>query len=176
MATCCDPSGAVFNIWQPNTFQGAELVNEPSTWNWSDLNTRDLEGSKSFYRAVFGWEADTVDLGGLEGTMVRMPGYADFLELRDPGLRQRHADFGAPPGFSDAIGWMSVMTTDQFADDVPAHWSVTFAVEDTGAIAEATADLGGTIMVPPSDPGVVRTAVLRDPQGAVFSVNSFDPG
>jgi len=36
-----DPAGAVFCLWQPNQHRGAQLVNEPNTWNWSDLNTRD---------------------------------------------------------------------------------------------------------------------------------------
>ncbi len=46
MAVCSDPSGAVFRVWEPGTNKGAELVNEPGTWNWSDLNTRDVDGSK----------------------------------------------------------------------------------------------------------------------------------
>jgi predicted enzyme related to lactoylglutathione lyase len=62
-----------------------------------------------------------------------------------------------------------------FPDDVPPHWSVTFAVDDTDAIARRTAELGGKIVVPPFDVEVVRIAVLSDPQGAVFSVNKFQP-
>lgn len=175
MAVCCDPSGAVFSVWQANEHKGAQLVNEPGTWNWSDLNTRDPERSKPFYRAVFGWEASTVDFGGFEGTMWRLPGYADFLEQGDPDLRRRHAGFGAPEGFSDAIGWMMPMTSDRFPDDVPPHWSVTFAVDDTDAIAQRTTELGGSVVIAPFDADVVRIAVLSDPQGAVFSVNTFDP-
>jgi hypothetical protein len=52
---------------------------------------------------------------------------------------------------------------------------VTFAVDDTDAIAEKTAKLGGTVVVPPFDAGPVRIATLRDPQGATFSVSRFDP-
>jgi predicted enzyme related to lactoylglutathione lyase len=98
MAVFSDPSGAVFSVWQANQHKGAQLVNEPGAWNWSDLNTRDLEGSKRFYAAVFGWEVDTVNFGEFEGTILRLPGYADFLELRDPDLRRRHAELGAPRG------------------------------------------------------------------------------
>ena len=50
------PTGAVFGIWQPGTFIGAELVNEPGALSWNELNTRDLEGAKAFYGAVFGWD------------------------------------------------------------------------------------------------------------------------
>ena len=41
MAVFADPTGAVFGIWQPGTFVGAELVNEASALTWNELNTRD---------------------------------------------------------------------------------------------------------------------------------------
>ncbi len=55
MAVFADPTGAVFGIWQPGTFIGAELVNEPGALAWNELNTRDPEAAKAFYGAVFGW-------------------------------------------------------------------------------------------------------------------------
>ena len=175
MAVLADPSGAVFCVWQANRRKGAQLVNEPGTWNWSDLNTRDPEGAKAFYGAMFGWEASRVDLGEGAYTMWRRPGYGDFLEAGEPDLRRRQADQGAPPGFEDAVGWLLPMTSDEFAEDVPPHWSVTFAVDDTDSIADRAAALGGKVTVPPFDAGVVRVAVLSDPQGAAFSVNTFTP-
>jgi uncharacterized protein len=57
----------------------------------------------------------------------------------------------------------------------PAHWSVSFAVDDTRATAERTLELGGSVLVEPFDGEVVRIAVLADPQGAVFAVNQFEP-
>ena len=60
-----------------------------------------MEGAKRFYGAVFGWEFDPVDFGGGPMAMVRVPGYGDYLESIDPGVRKRHADGGAPPGFTD---------------------------------------------------------------------------
>ena len=89
----------------------------------------------------------SVDIGGDEDTMWRMPGYGDFLEAIDPGIRRRHAEFGAPEGFSDAIAWMSALAPD---DDRPAHWSIKFAVDDTRATAERTIELGGSGLVEPS--------------------------
>ncbi|HEU0212957.1 MAG TPA: VOC family protein [Jiangellaceae bacterium] len=176
MAACTDASGAVFHLWQAGTHRGAQAVNEPGSWNWSDLNTRDIEGAKAFYGSVFGWQADTLDLGFGESTMVRLPGYAEFLERFDPQLRQRHAEQGGPPGFSDCIAWMQPMSSDRFAADVPPHWSVTFAVADTDAVAATAAELGGRVVTPPFDAGPVRIAVLSDPQGAAFSVNTYQPG
>jgi uncharacterized protein len=83
----------------------AEAVNANATWNWSELNTRDPEAAKRFYGTVFGWQASTVELGGQESVMWLLPGYGDFLETLDPGVRRRHEDSGAPEGFSDAIAW-----------------------------------------------------------------------
>jgi predicted enzyme related to lactoylglutathione lyase len=175
MGVFSDPFGAVFSVWQAYEHKGAQLVNEPGTWNWSDLNTRDPEGSKVFYSRVFGWEPDFVDLGYGDSWMWRVPGYAKVLEVNDPDLRRRQADAGAPAGFEDAIGWMMPMTSDQFPDDVPPHWSITFAVDDTDAVAGRAAELGGKVVVPPFDAGVVRVAVLRDPGGAMFSVSKYMP-
>lgn len=175
MAACADPSGAVFCLWQAGTHRGAEAVNEPGAWNWSDLNTRDIDRAKAFYGSVFGWETDTLDMGFGESTMVRLPGYADFLERFDPQLRHRHAEHGAPPGFSDCIAWMQPMTGDRFADDVPSHWGVTFSVADCDAVAATAVELGGRVVTPPFDAGPVRAAVLSDPQGGVFTVNTYKP-
>jgi predicted enzyme related to lactoylglutathione lyase len=175
MAVCSDPSGAVFRVWQAGTRTGAQLVNEPGTWNWSDLHTRDGEGSKSFYRTVFGWEADPVSFGEVEATMWRRPGYAEFLMQFDPDLRRRHSEAGVPDGFSDAVGWMMPLTPDQ-SPDVASHWRVTFAVADTDAVAGSASALGGSVVAPPFDAGPTRVAVLADPQGAVFTVSTYDPG
>jgi predicted enzyme related to lactoylglutathione lyase len=167
MAVCADPAGAVFSLWQPGAMTGAELVNAPGTWNFSELNTGDVDGAKRFYGTVFGWEAGEVDIGALAGTMVRLPGYADFLEQFDPGIKQRHADFGAPPGFSDCVAWILPL------QEGTPHWSVTFAVADTDAVTATAQRHGGTVVIEPLDVPPVRTAVLRDPAGAQFTVSAF---
>jgi predicted enzyme related to lactoylglutathione lyase len=176
MAVCADPAGAVFDLWQPGTHRGAQLVNAPGTWNWSNLATTDMDGATAFYGAVFGWEAGTVAFGEMESVMWRRPGYADFLEQYDPDLRRRHSEFGTPEGFSDAIGWMMPLDPDQAAAGVPPHWAVTFSVDDADVVAARAVERGGAVIVPPYDAGVVRIAVLRDPQGAVFTVSRFAPG
>jgi predicted enzyme related to lactoylglutathione lyase len=174
MAELADPEGAAFCVWQAKQHKGAELVNEPGTWNFSELNSRDPEGARAFYGAVFDWEAETLDLGG-DGdfTMFRRPGYGDHLERRDPGLRRRMADDGAPPGFEDAVAWLVPMASD--ADAAPAHWSITFAVDDADAVAFKAAELGGTVLVPPMDAPWVRMTVLSDPQGARFTASKYMP-
>jgi uncharacterized protein len=176
MAVLTDSEGAVFCVWQAKEHKGAQLVNEPGTWNFSELNTRDPEGAKAFYGTVFGWEADTLDFGEGQTTMWRLPGYGDFLERRDPDLRRRMAADGAPEGFEDAVAWLIPMTSDQYPDDVPPHWNVTFAVDDADAVADRAAKLGGQVRVPPFDAPFVRMTVLSDPQGAAFTASKYVPG
>src|SRR5437588_260579 len=57
MGIFSDPAAAVFSAWQAKQNIGAQLVNDPGTWNFSDLNTRDAAGAIAFYGAVFGWVA-----------------------------------------------------------------------------------------------------------------------
>jgi hypothetical protein len=175
MAVLTDPEGAAFCVWQAKETIGAQLVNEPGTWNFSGLNTRDPVGAAAFYGTVFGWESDTVE--GSEGgfSMFRLPGYGDYLEQRDPGLRERMAADGAPAGFEDAVAWLVPMNDAEFPADVPAHWSVTFAVDDADATADTAAKLGGNVLVPPFDAPWVRMAVVSDPQGAVFTASKYMP-
>ncbi len=56
MAVISDPEGAVFNLWQAKGHQGAGIVNEHGSLNFNVLAARDIEGSKAFYGAVFGWK------------------------------------------------------------------------------------------------------------------------
>jgi len=57
MAVFADPTGAVFGVWQPKSFTGADLVNEPNSLCWNEVLTRDADADKRFYPAVFGWGA-----------------------------------------------------------------------------------------------------------------------
>ena len=170
-AACADPAGAAFRLWQPGSLSGAESVNVPGAWNFSELNTSDAAGATRFYGAAFGWKVDEVDMGAISGTMVRLPGYADFLEQFDPGIRKRHADFGAPPGFTECVAWILPLQP-----GASPHWSVSFAVADADAVAAAARDLGGSVVVEPFDIPPVRSTVIDDPAGARFTANVFKPG
>jgi uncharacterized protein len=156
-----DPAGAVFGVWQPGEHRGAQLVNEPGAWSMSQLNTPDPEGSKAFYGAVFGWETDTFDMGEGEITLWRVPGYVGG-EPEQPVSRE-------------VVGVMVPISGDRSPEDVSAHWSVDFWVDDADATADKAAKLGGRIVGPPFATSVGRTAVLADPQGAVFSVSKVGP-
>jgi uncharacterized protein len=171
MALCMDPEGAAFCVWQAKEHRGAQIVNEPGSLNFNGLHARDADGAQAFYGSVFGWE--TLGLGG-GVKMWRLPGYGDFLEQRDPGLRQRMAETaGAPEGFEDVVATLNPMAEDQ--PEVPPHWSVTFAVEDADATAARAAELGGRVVVAPFDAPWVRMAIISDPQGATFTASTFVP-
>jgi predicted enzyme related to lactoylglutathione lyase len=170
MAVFTDPEGAAFCVWQAKQHKGARIVNEHGSLNFNDLNTRDVEGAKSFYGSVFGWE--TLELeGGFQAWTL--PGYGDYLERDDPELRKRMSDTGAPAGFEDVVASVNPIPDDQA--DTSAHWGVTFAVDDADAAAKTAGELGGNVIVPPFDAPWVRMTVIADPQGATFVASQFVP-
>jgi predicted enzyme related to lactoylglutathione lyase len=170
MAVCADPEGAVFCVWQAKEHKGARVVNEHGSLNFNGLNTRDPQSAKPFYGSVFGWETLGLN-GGFE--MWTLPGYGDYLERDNPDLRKQMAEAGAPAGFVDVVAAINPIGDDQA--DTPAHWNVTFAVDDADAIAAKATELGGTVVAPPFDAPWVRTTVLADPQGATFIASKFVP-
>jgi predicted enzyme related to lactoylglutathione lyase len=170
MAVFADPEGAVFCAWQPARHRGAQIVNENGSLNFNTLNTRDVEGAKRFYGAVFGW--GVLDLGG-GGLMWTLPGYGDHLEERSPGLRKGMQEMGAPAGFEDVVAAVMPIPDDQ--PDTPPNWSVTFAVDDADGTAAKAAELGGRVLMPPFDAPWVRMTVLADPAGATFIASKFVP-
>jgi uncharacterized protein len=167
MAVLADPDGAVFCVWEPNDHKGAQVVNEHGSLNFNGLATRDVEGAKAFYGAVFGWE--TLDLPA--GMMWTLSGYGDHLEESSPGLREQMAGMGAPDGFIDVVAAVREIPAGDTA--TPAHWNVTFGVDDADATAALAADLGGKVVEGPVDAPWTRTAVLEDPGGATFVASQF---
>lgn len=148
MAVFADTTGAPFSVWQPGTHIGAELVNEPGALCWNELATRDRAAAKAFYPAVFGWSPADVSGGPMD--------YTEW-ELGDRKI----------------AGMLQM--DDRWPADVPSHWMVYFAVEDTDAVAARAQELGATILVPPTDIPPGRFAVLNDPHGAAFSIITLNP-
>jgi len=169
-AVFADPEGAEFRVWQAKQNRGAKLVNEPGSLNLNRLNTRDVDGAKSFYGSLFGWTTLALD-GGPE--LWTLPGFGDFLERDNPDLRKQMAEAGAPDGFEDVVASIAPIPDDQ--PDMPAHWSVIFAVDNADATAAKATELGGTVIVQPFDAPWVRVTVIADPQGATFIASKFVP-
>jgi uncharacterized protein len=170
MAVFADTEGAVFSVWQAKDQKGARIVNEAGSLNFNGLGTRDVEGAKAFYGAVFGWQTMSVG-GGTE--MWTLTAYGDHLEERTPGLREQMAQMGGPPGFENVVASINPITDDE--PDVPPHWSVTFATDDADATAAKAAELGGKVLMPPFDAPWVRMTLIADPAGATVIASQFVP-
>jgi predicted enzyme related to lactoylglutathione lyase len=152
MAVFADPTGAVFAVWEAKQHPGAQVVNEPGTFGWNELNTRDPEAAKAFYGSVFGWRGQKFDNGG-------GPDYATWhLGENDNGVGGLIDMRGAVP------------------DEVPPHWLVYFNVDDTDATIDQVKERGGDVAFGPEEiPNVGRFAVLTDQQGAHFAVIKVQP-
>ncbi|MGZ8667097.1 MAG: VOC family protein [Solirubrobacterales bacterium] len=146
MAVFTDPTGAVFGIWEPGTFIGAGLVNEPVSLSWNELNTRDPGAAREFYGAVFGWTAEEAE----------MPDGGTYVQWHRDG--------------EDAVVGGMLDVRGRLPDEIPAHWLVYFAVGDCDATVEKAKELGGELNFGPMDLPVGRFAVLSDLHGSHFAV------
>jgi hypothetical protein len=145
MAMAADPGGAVFGLWQARQHTGVRLANEPGSLTWNENLSRDFDGNKAFYQAVFGFE------------------YGDIGDTRF-----RYATLKAGGSEVGGIGELD----SGLPAEVQAHWSVYFAVEDTDAAVATASGLGGATVRPAWDSPYGRIAVVADDHGAVFSLIS----
>lgn len=121
----------------------------PGSFVWTDLATTDTSSGSAFYQGVFGW-------GASPSTDPEMPYTVFQLGGRD-------------------VGGIGPLAPDQAAQGVPPHWLVYVAAADAGAACVRAAGLGAAVLAGPFDvKDLVRMAVLRDPQGAVFAL--WQPG
>ena len=144
MAVLRDPTGAVFSIWQPKTYIGAQLVNEPGALCWNELHTNDMDAAKRFYVGLFDWMAK-------DGSRVVGEEYTAFFNQDRPagGMLPIASEWG----------------------QLPPYWSVYFAVDQCDSLVERASGLGARVEVSARDVNSVgRFAVLKDPQGAYFAV------
>jgi uncharacterized protein len=149
MAVFAHPAGGMIGAWQAGRHTGAQLVDEPGTINWNELQTRDVEGAKAYYAAVFGWKPDDQEFGGMTYTMFNVGDVPVAGAMPTPS--------GVPDG-------------------VPAFWLTYFSVEDCDASMAKVQELGGSTMGPAHQlEGVGRFAVVADPHGATFGVIAGEP-
>ncbi len=142
MAVASEPTGGVFGLWQAKKHGGMDLVDQPGSFAWTELNTRDMKRSSDFLVKVFGYQ--TRKMEGMEYTVLKL-------------------------GDQD-VGGVMQMTEQHFPPEVPPHWVVYFATADTDAATRQATEMGGKVMAPPFDSPYGRIAVLQDPQGGVFCV------
>jgi uncharacterized protein len=148
MAIGLDTTGASFGIWQARAFPGAQLTNTPGAITWNEHMSRDFEGAKAFYSAVFGYEYGDMSSDGFSYATLLLGGH----EVGGIGQYPE----GTP--------------------EVPAAWTTYFATADTDASVTQVTRGGGNVIRPAEDSPYGRLATVTDDQGAVFSLISLPPG
>ena len=143
MLVASDPTGAVFGVWEPKNHTGAQVIHEPGSMLWHEVNTRDHRKAADFYCRVFGLEARKIDAPGI-----------DYMTLHK--------------GQKTAGGVLQM--NEQWPADVPPHWMAYFAVADVDASVAQVEELGGKMHVPPFDTPYGRQSVVTDPWGAAFTL------
>jgi uncharacterized protein len=155
MAVFMDPEGAVFGVWQPGSFAGAEIVNEPNSFSWNEHNTRDPEATTAFYSSVLGWKTREMEMGDAGSYTVWL--------LPDAGEQD------------DSVGGLLDMRG-MLGDEVPAHWMTYFTVDDLDATMEQADGMGASLTFGVMELPIGKLAILTDPQGASFGVFEAAPG
>lgn len=149
MAVIQDPTGAMFNLWQPKEHIGVKINNEPGALCWSELTTRDPKKAEAFYTGMFGW---SIKLGGA-GTPAE---YREF-------------SVGGQP-----IGGI-METPKEMPAHIPSYWMPYFQVANLESAVSTATSGGGKLMIGPAPiPGTGRFAILTDPQGAMFAAFQRD--
>ncbi|MEU6235538.1 VOC family protein [Kitasatospora sp. NPDC047058] len=140
-----DQAGAVFGLWQAGRLTGAEVLNVPGALGWVELLTRDPEGARAFYPAVFGWSVNPSEQytqWGLSGE-----DFGGMLTMDDRFPPQ------VPPHW---LPYFAVADADVS----------TFRAGNLG---------GDVLMAPFSMANGRRIGVLRDPMGAAFGIYAAGP-
>ena len=140
MSFVLDPTGAAVGFWEAQDHVGAEAVNEPGAFNWSEVVTDEPEKLDAFYSKAVGARFEEIEFGGGPYTAMK-------VNDRTVGGTMRPQQKGTPP-----------------------HWHVYFQVEDADAAAETAKAEGGNVVAGPFDTPAGRIAVIQDPHGAMFSV------
>jgi predicted enzyme related to lactoylglutathione lyase len=122
-------------------------MGRPGAFTWAELSARGMDKAVAFYARALGWTTRTMPKG--EG----QPPYVLFMA----------GDQSIAGGIE-----MSPMVP----SEVPSYWMVYFAVSDADATFKKAIDAGGHEVLAPQDFPGGRSAVVGDPQGAVFAIRS----
>lgn len=143
MAVLADPTGAVFSVWQAKAHSGVGISGIDGTVCWADLSTPDVDKAREFYSDLFDWKiaASERDSSG-------------YLHIR---TGEEYIG-GIPPSQYRQPG-------------LPPHWMVYFSVPECTAATEKAMRAGAQVIVEPmSIEHVGRMSIIKDPQGAIFSL------
>ena len=149
MAELRDPNGAAIDVWQPKKEQAT--IADPQHHgapSWYETYTPDVEAGKKFYSELFGWTAQTMPMPGMDYTVFNLG------EKMVAGMMEPMPDMAG----------------------MPPQWVTYFTVDDADETANKAAELGGTVMVPPTDiPNIGRFCGVVSPQGVSFFAIKYLP-
>jgi predicted enzyme related to lactoylglutathione lyase len=142
-----DPTGAVFGLWQPGTFEGFRVTGEHAAPSWFELHTRHHATAVAFYRDLLGFEIAPV---------------ADTDEFRYFTFRT--------PGSDEDLG--GIMDSRQWLAEGADHWAIYWHVDDAEAAVTKLTSLGGTVKQGPDDTPYGVLVLASDPAGAEFKLRA----
>ncbi|MFJ2650907.1 VOC family protein [Streptomyces sp. NPDC087420] len=143
-----DPAGALFGIWEAGTHVGTMVSGPHGTPVWCELITPETASIGAFYRGLFAYDESAAGPAGGDGS--------------GPDV-QTLALAGTPVASLHGIG------SGRFRERHP-HWIVYFEVDDTDAAALLVTERGGQVLRAPRDGAHGRTAIVTDPEGALFGI------
>ncbi|MFB6705211.1 VOC family protein [Streptomyces sp. NPDC056333] len=79
LAQAADPGGAVFGLWQAGDRSGFQKQNEPGSFCWTEVYTRQKDRVDAFYEQVFGFRGTNLGSADTDGPGRGEPG------TREPG-------------------------------------------------------------------------------------------
>ena len=117
-------------------------MSEPhGSFSWYELMAPDAKAAATYYGAVLGWTAQEMPGGEMPYTVLS----------------------------NDGQGVAGILTVPKDMEGPGPVWVGYVSVPDVDAYVERLTALGGTVHRPASDvPGILRFAVVADPQGAAF--------
>jgi uncharacterized protein len=139
-----DPQGSVISAFQPAS--GSDATVPEGVFAWDELYTNDVDAAKRFYREVFGWTTEDMDMGEFTYTLFKS-------------------------GDAQVAGGMTIPE----GEETPPHWYPYLATDDVDATTEKAKELGAKVYHGPADiPGDMgRISVLGDPTGATFGLHHY---
>jgi uncharacterized protein len=120
IASCTDPNGARFVVWEPGTFGGTDFDSaRHGAPSWIETLTTDVDRAAKFYAELFGWTPVVNSMPGLEYTIFKL-------------------------GAKDVAGIMQLNPQMEDGNCQP-YWGTYFTVTDANATARMAVDLGAEL-------------------------------
>ena len=121
-----------------------EMDKTPGKISWKELMTRDAEASAGFYRGLFGWVREEVDMGGSTYTFFKVG--------------------------EESVAGMAVLSAK--SEGTPEGWTNYVTVQNLEDSIAKARELGGKVCKDITALQMGRFAIVQDPHGAVVGLCS----